>query len=367
MATIEADRLRALAPGDLDDCAGMDADDRGSDTGGVPTTRDRAGTSPAADSFVVPRPQAIAVLLAIALSFATACSDAAGNGVRMMSATAAPVTGTPCSIAWYRTIEEAVPTGDGQGHGPDLGSTEWKSVVEFKLGIRGQPDVPDRGSQAWCHHIDRIVLSGTAPASVNEDTPAEARNGAQATGPSFSCTEVAAGSIEATICQDEQLSALDRRLAAVHEAARRKATNERPPLLAAEQRGWLKGRDECWKSQDPHACVVSAYVHRIAELEARYRLVPDSGPVRFVCDGNPASEVVATFFATDPPTLIAERGDSTSLMYLAPSASGTRYQGRNESFWEHHGEALITWGYGAPEMRCTKVSAGEEEPELVPR
>jgi hypothetical protein len=40
----------------------------------------------------------------------------------------------------------------------------------------------------------------------------------------------------------------------------------------------------------------------------------------------------------------AERGDSVSLMYLQPSGSGAKYHGRNETFWERQGEALITWG-----------------------
>jgi membrane-bound inhibitor of C-type lysozyme len=93
---------------------------------------------------------------------------------------------------------------------------------------------------------------------------------------------------------------------------------------------------------------------RIAELQARYRLVDGNGPVRYECEGNAANEVVVTFFQTEPPTLIAERGDTVSLMYLQPSGSGARYQGRNESFWEHQGEALITWGYGTREMRCKK-------------
>ena len=35
-------------------------------------------------------------------------------------------------------------------------------------------------------------------------------------------------------------------------------------------------------------------------------------------------EVIATFFQTDPPTLIAERGDQVSLMYLQPSGSGAK-------------------------------------------
>ncbi|MCG6863395.1 MAG: MliC family protein [Chromatiaceae bacterium] len=173
--------------------------------------------------------------------------------------------------------------------------------------------------------------------------------------PSFSCVKANTGSVEQMICGDSELSELDHRLAEVYAAAQKKATNEHPPVLKAEQRGWIKGRDECWKSDDMRACVASEYRRRIAELQALYRLVPGTGPVTYACDGNPRNEVVAMFFPTDPPTLYAERGDSVSLMYLQPSGSGARYQGRNETFWEHQGVARVTWGYGAPEMRCKKL------------
>jgi len=178
---------------------------------------------------------------------------------------------------------------------------------------------------------------------------------AAAQGPSYPCDKVRAGSIQALVCEDTGLSALDRQLADVFAAASAKARNEHPPVLKAEQRGWIKGRDDCWKSEDKPACVRDSYRLRIAELQARYRLVPAIGPVRFACDGMAANELVATFFRTDPPTLIAERADGSSLMVLQPSGSGARYQGRNESFWEHQGEALVTWGHGAPPMHCTKT------------
>ena len=71
---------------------------------------------------------------------------------------------------------------------------------------------------------------------------------------------------------------------------------------------------------------------RITELQAKYRLVPATGPVTYACDGDPKNEVVVTFFKTDPPTLIAERGDQVSLMYLQPAASGARYQGPQRIF-----------------------------------
>ncbi|MCC4262916.1 MliC family protein [Oceanimonas baumannii] len=239
-------------------------------------------------------------------------------------------TVAPCSPEWAEWVEQKVNTGDGQGHGPDLGSGEWKSVVEFRLGIRGDASVPAHDTPAWCEHIDALVRKG----------------------PSFSCDGAQPGSTEEMICNDAGLAAQDRKLAEIYQQAQAKAVNEQPPMLKAEQRGWLKGRNECWKNESPRACVQEQYQQRAAELQARYRLIPGNGPFRFVCNDNPANEVVVTFFDTQPDTLIAEYGDSVSLMYSQPSASGSRYEGRNESFWEHQGEATIRWGYNAPEMRC---------------
>lgn len=164
------------------------------------------------------------------------------------------------------------------------------------------------------------------------------------------------------ICADAALAARDRQMAAVYAAALRKAGQEHPPTLRAEQRGWVKGRNDCWKATDRKDCVVAAYQSRTVELQARYRLVPASPPVRYVCNGNPADEVTATYFQTDPPSLLAERGDQTSLMVQAPSASGARYVGRNEWLWEHQGEATIVWGYQAPEMRCRVAEAAPRSP-----
>jgi uncharacterized protein len=179
-------------------------------------------------------------------------------------------------------------------------------------------------------------------------------SGVWAAEPAFDCTK-AVGTVEELICQDDQLAALDRKLAKVYAAAARKATNEQhPPVLKVEQRGWIKGRNECWKNDDPPTCTEIEYRHRIAELQARYRLVPEKGPFWFTCDDDPRNEVVVTFFETDPPTLIAERGDQLSFMVGQSSGSGAKYQGRNETFWEHQGEATIAWGYEIPEMRCMR-------------
>jgi len=51
---------------------------------------------------------------------------------------------------------------------------------------------------------------------------------------------------------------------------------------------------------------------------------------------------------TDPQTVVltfipALTGVDQMLAYHSPSGSGARYEGRNVSFWEHHGEARLTW------------------------
>nr|WP_321466682.1 MliC family protein [uncultured Desulfobulbus sp.] len=181
---------------------------------------------------------------------------------------------------------------------------------------------------------------------------------ATAAQPSFSCKKVQKGSVEALVCADEELAELDRTLAGVYVQAIAQVGEEQSASLTAEQRGWIKGRDACWKSADKRGCVQEQYTLRIAELQARYRLVPVTGPITYRCDDPEQSVFSVTFFASEPPTLIAERGVQSSLMFLAPSASGTRYAGRNESFWEHQGEAMITWGYDTPEMHCQSTVEG---------
>jgi len=67
-----------------------------------------------------------------------------------------------CSKDWYALVEKQIPTGDGLGHGPDIGSSEWRSVVEFKLGIRGNKKNPPVESTQWCNYIDHYYINSSA-------------------------------------------------------------------------------------------------------------------------------------------------------------------------------------------------------------
>lgn len=167
------------------------------------------------------------------------------------------------------------------------------------------------------------------------------------------CRGASPGSIAELVCRDPALAALDREMARLYAQAQQQAGRIQRPTLRAEQRGWLRGRDDCWKALDgKQACVEDSYRFRRVELQARYRLLPPRGPLRWQCGESPADELLVSYFATDPPSLIAERGDQSALMRQLPAASGARYEGRNELFWEHQGEARLRWGYQAPELRC---------------
>jgi len=178
---------------------------------------------------------------------------------------------------------------------------------------------------------------------------------ARAQGPSFDCSGVAAGSVEALVCADAGLAALDRELAGAYAEAFHQEAGERPAAFKAEQRGWIKGRNGCAKGAGQRQCVADSYRLRIAELTARYGLIPPVGEARFTCEDDPGRMVLVRFFATDPGTLVAERRGLSLLMFSVRSGSGARYQGRGTEFWEHQGEALADWGHGAPQVRCVKT------------
>ncbi|MCO4161771.1 lysozyme inhibitor LprI family protein [Citrobacter youngae] len=87
-------------------------------------------------------------------------------------------------------------------------------------------------------------------------------------GPSFSCSAVEKGSMEEIICQSPSLSAMDLKLNGVYKQALAKSKND--PMLKAEQRGWIKGRNECWKEQDKPVCLAREYSGRMTELQNKW-------------------------------------------------------------------------------------------------
>jgi hypothetical protein len=87
-------------------------------------------------------------IVAFALFMLSGCSEQ----VRL-----AESSSVVCGPAWFAYAESVISTGDGQGHGPDPGSEEWRSTIEFKLGIRGRAEIPARMTDEWCQYIDTKI------------------------------------------------------------------------------------------------------------------------------------------------------------------------------------------------------------------
>ena len=98
---------------------------------------------------------------------------------------------------------------------------------------------------------------------------------------------------------------------------------ETTQTLRAMQRGWISGRDECWKEPDLGACVEKRYLQREAELVAEFMLEPPSETMELIC--GPRALTVNTF-PTALPGLRVEEGDSVYIgAQLSTDTPGTYY------------------------------------------
>ena len=65
-----------------------------------------------------------------------------------------------CSNFWYEWVDTIISTRDSHQHGPDIGSSEWKRVIEFKLNLTNQT-LPERDSYNWCVYINRVIINNS--------------------------------------------------------------------------------------------------------------------------------------------------------------------------------------------------------------
>lgn len=182
---------------------------------------------------------------------------------------------------------------------------------------------------------------------------------AQSEGPSFDCTK-ASGSVEELICTDTELAVLDRRMAQTFAAALSSAqqidvgSEEALAELRAIQRGWIKGRNDCWKASEVKQCVSDSYLIREGELVAMWILQKPKAVVRYICDKTPANEVYVIYFDTELPSIRLEYGDTIRTGSLTMSASGAKYAtGFGGFFWDNGDTALFAVNEGT-ERQCEK-------------
>jgi uncharacterized protein len=172
--------------------------------------------------------------------------------------------------------------------------------------------------------------------------------------PALDCTQKLSSSVEQRICADPKWTDMERRVADAYKAALAKSSGAGAKALTEGQRTWISGRNACWTRANVAECVENAFRDRLALLQASFRLLEPVGSGRFLCPGPPPQEVVAEFFATDPPTAMVTFAGDTQYMRAAPSGSGARYKGGDRQFWEHQGMAMINWGASTRQLSCPR-------------
>jgi hypothetical protein len=92
-------------------------------------------------------PKTLFPLLMLALSLA-------GCALHEEAGTDFSQTNEGCTDSRLQEIEKQISSGDGLGHGPDIGTDEWKSVIEFRLGLSDDDSTPAPSSDIWCDYIE---------------------------------------------------------------------------------------------------------------------------------------------------------------------------------------------------------------------
>ena len=149
---------------------------------------------------------------------------------------------------------------------------------------------------------------------------------------------------EQLVCQDAGLAALDNELAALYPKALSQLSAEQQKTEKAMQRGWIKGRNECWKESDTRQCVEESYQLRITELQIKGGQLMVPSPVDYQCDGEIR---LSTYFYNEAkrPAAVINLSEgaqqSQVLAFEAPSASGARYEGQNLTLLTKGNEARL--------------------------
>jgi len=152
--------------------------------------------------------------------------------------------------------------------------------------------------------------------------------------PSFDCAKAHAEA-EQQVCGDARLAALDRQLAALY---KRVQTSPDELDIAAEQRGWIKGRDACSRAVDPHRCLVESYQTRLVELTLNAGGIQVPAKVEYRCDDN-SKPVTAVFYNDiDPTAAVISWGNDQAIVFPVPVTREENNGGR----WGREGVDLRT-------------------------
>lgn len=267
----------------------------------------------------------------------------AGAGYRIVSTIS--VTRTPVRAATARTKgwrNLIVRVGGGGGKAGDV------ELAFDGTSYPRNPTVPSGRVQATTGEDAEIVIAELTafedakplPAARLAPPPAAA---APSSGPSFDCAK-ATTPVERAVCDDPALATLDRTLDAAYVQAMREWPDEEKTAQRTAQRAWIASRNACVRAGDANDCIATSYRRRLVEVQIQSGQLTAPTPVGYVCAGHEETPFTAAFYEqTDPQSAVLTFGERQAIAMSATTASGARYSSDDVDFWEHHGEATMTW------------------------
>ena len=168
--------------------------------------------------------------------------------------------------------------------------------------------------------------------------------------PGYSCADspgidcaASRSELETLICSDSRLAQLDRRMTTVYEQAMQRLPADDVRAQKGTQRGWIKGRNDCWMAADPEFCVAASYRTRLVELQIIAGQLVALTAVGLKCNGEEGALFAAFYNDSDPPAVMLTRGGDQVIAFRERSASGTKYAAAKVEYWEHQGKATLKW------------------------
>lgn len=165
-----------------------------------------------------------------------------------------------------------------------------------------------------------------------------------------SCDKLSGLSIENLICQDPDLTRLDRLLGEVlsngsrGSSATDTADKQRDEMVAA-QRSWREARDDCWRAEDPRNCTLAHYEKRILELQVGFGQVVPAQQGQYVCEGagDTPEGLSLSFYRADIPAVLAEfRGERMLLIGERSQGEGA-FRAEELTLTRKRGEVTLQW------------------------
>jgi uncharacterized protein len=152
------------------------------------------------------------------------------------------------------------------------------------------------------------------------------------------------------VCNDPQLSDLDRRLQTAYQQALAR-TGADPTALTSAQTSWTAARDGCGQNADVHTCVLEAYQTRLVQLAIADPATAAPPVITYHCPADSGPLTAQFYNQLDPKTAVLNWQGNQQILFLLPSGSGARYGRQGSEYWEHQGE--VTLDFNGTKFVCS--------------